>query len=94
MWTVSVMQLPRAGAIRVVTGPPRGLFLPVPGLARAGPGWPGSQPWRIQLSGGSDPDGVDSADGWCWQSHQVPPGQSSCWCFRHGTQIMIPIVPF
>ena len=37
----------------------------------------GGQPWRIQLSGGSDPDGVDSAGGWCWQSHQVPPGQSS-----------------
>jgi len=35
------------------------------------------QPWRIQLSGGSDPAGTDSAGGWCWQSHQVPPGQSS-----------------
>ena len=35
------------------------------------------QPWRIQLSGGSDPEGTDSAGGWCWQSHQVPPGQSS-----------------
>jgi hypothetical protein len=47
------------------------------------------QPWRIQLSGGSDPEGAESDGGWCWQSHQVPPGQSSCWCFRHGTQIMI-----
>jgi hypothetical protein len=36
-----------------------------------------SQPWRIQLSGGSEPEGSDSAGGWCWQSHHVPPGQSS-----------------
>jgi hypothetical protein len=28
MWTVSVMRLLRAGAIRVATGPIRGLFLP------------------------------------------------------------------
>jgi hypothetical protein len=35
---------------------------------RAGAG----QPWRIQASGGSV-----SRGGRCWQSHQVPPGQSS-----------------
>jgi len=44
------------------------------GYSRHGPA---GQPWRIQLSGDSDPEGVDSAGGWCWQSHQVPPGQSS-----------------
>jgi hypothetical protein len=69
MWTVSVRQyrlgMLTTGAIRVVTGPIRSLFLP------------GGQPWRIQLSGGSEPEGTDSAGGWCWQSHQVPPGQSS-----------------
>jgi len=48
----------------------------------AAPGLTG-QPWRIQLSGGSDPAGTDSAAGWCWQSHQLPPGQSSWWRFRH-----------
>ena len=67
----------RAGAICVATGRSGRLF----------PG--GDQPWRIQLSGGS---GSASAGGWCWQSHHVPPGQSSCLCLRHGTQIMIPIV--
>ena len=35
----------------------------------------GPQPWRIQLSGGSL--AFSSAGGSCWQSHQVPPGQSS-----------------
>ena len=30
------------------------------------------QPWRIQATGGSVSPG-----GRCWQSHQVPPGQSS-----------------
>jgi hypothetical protein len=62
MWTV----LRDTGVIRVVTGP-----LPVI-FPAALPG----QPWRIQLSGGSDPDGADCG-GWCWQSHHVPPGQSS-----------------
>ena len=66
MWTVRILT---AGAIRVATGLLRGLF--PGGGARRG------QPWRIQLSGGSDPEGADSAGGWCWQSHQVPPGQSS-----------------
>ena len=75
-----------ADAIRVATGPSGQAIPRAAGLA--------DQPWRIQLSGGSDPEGADSDGGWCWQSHQVPPGQSSCWCFRHGTQIMIPIVPF
>jgi hypothetical protein len=65
MWTVSGVRMLTTGAIRVVTGPLRRLF-------RAG-----AQPWRIQLSGGSDAAGTDSAGGWCWQSHQVPPGQSS-----------------
>jgi len=51
-----------AGLIRVATGPVRGLF-------PAGP-----QPCRIQLSGGSVPFSVGGS---CWQSHQVPPGQSS-----------------
>jgi hypothetical protein len=37
----------------------------------------GHQPWRIQLTGGSDCEDTDSADGTCWQSHQVPPGHSS-----------------
>ena len=54
------------GTIRVATGPLRVIF---PG--RAG------QPWRIQLSGGSDSDAADCAGGRCWQSHHVPPGQSS-----------------
>jgi len=67
MWTVRILT---AGAIRVATGLFRRLF---PGTRRP----PGGHPWRIQLSGGSDPDGADSAGGWCWQSHQVPPGQSS-----------------
>jgi len=62
MWTVRMLT---TGAIRVATG-------------RSGRLFPrGLQPWRIQLSGGSDADGTDSAGGWCWQSHQVPPGQSS-----------------
>ncbi|HEV2257767.1 MAG TPA: hypothetical protein VGS06_31925 [Streptosporangiaceae bacterium] len=46
-------------------------------LRRLFPARPGGQPWRIQLSGGSAAEGTDSAGGWCWQSHQVPPGQSS-----------------
>ena len=39
-----------------------------PGSAPVSPG----QPWRIQATGGSV-----SRGGRCWQSHQVPPGQSS-----------------
>jgi hypothetical protein len=84
MWTPRMLT---ADAIRVATGPSGRLF-------PRGAAGPADQPWRIQLSGGSDPEGADSDGGWCWQSHQEPPGQSSCWCFRHGTQIMIPIVPF
>ena len=64
MWTVRILT---AGPIRVATR----------AVPQAIPGAPGGQPWRIQLSGGSDPEGADSAGGWCWQSHQVPPGQSS-----------------
>jgi hypothetical protein len=66
MWTVMLT----AGVIRVATGPVRRLF------PRCGQD-PADQPWRIQLSGGSAPEGPDSTGGWCWQSHQVPPGQSS-----------------
>jgi hypothetical protein len=80
MWTLLVLN---TGAIRVATGPLRRLF-PGVGVSLAGVGGqppvggqPRGQPWRIQLSGGSDPEGSDSAGGWCWQSHQVPPGQSS-----------------
>jgi len=65
MWTVSAMQLLTTDAMTVPTGRLRRLF-PARG-----------QPWRIQLSGGSDVGGTDSAGGWCWQSHQVPLGQSS-----------------
>ena len=61
MWTVL------ASTIRVATGRLRAIF----------PGAGAGQPWRIQLSGGSDSDAADCADGWCWQSHHVPPGQSS-----------------
>jgi hypothetical protein len=66
MWTVHGMQLLTAGAMPVATG-------------RSGRLFPaGGQPWRIQLSGGSAPDSApDWAGGWCWQSHHVPPGQSS-----------------
>jgi hypothetical protein len=64
MWTVRMFT---AGVMNAATGPLHGLF----------PARPGGQPWRIQLSDGSDPEGADSAGGWCWQSHQVPPGQSS-----------------
>ena len=49
-------------------------------LLRAGWNYPRAQarqPWRIQLSGGSDSEGTDAVGGWCWQSHQVSPGQSS-----------------
>jgi hypothetical protein len=68
MWTVRVLT---ADIMTAATGGLRGLF---PGAA---PSLDGPQPCRIQLSGGSDPEGADSAGGWCWQSHQVPPGQSS-----------------
>ena len=51
------------------------------------------QPCRTQLSGGSTASCRASCAGRCWQSHQVPPGQSSWWRFRHGRQIMVPIVP-
>ena len=50
MWTLRMLTV---GAIRVATGPSGRLF-PQEG-----------QPWRIQLSGGSDPEGTDSAGGWC-----------------------------
>jgi hypothetical protein len=77
MWTVRTVT---CGAICQATGPIPRLF-PRPAASRgadaraAGPA--ARQPWRIQLSGGSDPEGTDSAGGWCWQSHHVPPGQSS-----------------
>ena len=80
MWTVRMLT---AGVMNAATGPLRRVFPGRPGSQLPGrpggqaPGRPGGQPWRIQLSGGSDPEGVDSAGGWCWQSHQVPPGQSS-----------------
>ena len=75
MWTVRILT---AGFMTAATGPLPGLFPGIPTGAFPGqPVPPGGQPWRIQLSGGSDPEGVDSAGGWCWQSHQVPPGQSS-----------------
>jgi hypothetical protein len=51
------------------------------------------QPCRTQLSGGSAASCPASCADRCWQSHQVPPGQS-WWCrWRQGTQIMLPIVP-
>jgi hypothetical protein len=72
--------------------------LVIPLLSRSPPGrFRGSslvrgQPWRSQLSGGSDAASAGSvAGGWCWQSHQVPPGHSSWRRFRHGTQIMPPL---
>lgn len=52
MWTVRMLT---AGVMNAATGPLRRLF----------PGRPGGQPWRIQLSGGSAPEGADSAGGWC-----------------------------
>ena len=67
MWTVWMLT---ADAIRLPTGPLGRLF---PGRLAPASG----QPWRIQLSAGSESDETDSAGGWCWQSHQVPPGQSS-----------------
>ena len=48
MWTLRMLP---AGTIRVATGPSGRLFPQ------------GGQPWRIQLSGGSDPEGADSAGG-------------------------------
>jgi hypothetical protein len=89
MWTVRVLT---ADVMNAATSGLRGLFPggaqpwtdlspagPQPGRASAWTGLSldGPQPCRIQLSGGSDPEGADSAGGWCWQSHQVPPGQSS-----------------
>jgi len=53
MWTVRMLT---AGAIRVPTGSSGRLFLQS-GQDRV------DQPWRIQLSGGSDPEGTDSAGG-------------------------------
>ena len=50
MWTVRMLT---AGVMNAATGPLRRLF----------PGRPGGQPWRIQLSGGSDPEGTDCASG-------------------------------
>ena len=48
-----------------------------------GPGLTGTgQPWRTQLSERRSRGGTGSAEsGRCWQSHQVPPGQS-WWCWR------------
>jgi hypothetical protein len=75
MWTVRILT---AGVMTAATGPRPGLFPGgIPGASRDSRWPPGGQPWRIQLSDGSDPEGTDSAGGWCWQSHQVPPGQSS-----------------
>jgi putative phosphoribosyl transferase len=37
---------------------------------------------------------AETTGGWCWQSHQVPPGQSS-WCrLRHCSQIIAPLCRF
>jgi hypothetical protein len=88
MWTVLMFT---ADVMDAATGPLRRLFpdgaqprrrpartAPSPEAPSPTASSPdGPQPWRIQLSGGSDPEGADSAGGWCWQSHQVPPGQSS-----------------
>ena len=78
MWTVPMLT---ADVMNAATRGLRGLFPATPGPDDLSPGrtsaLDGPQPWRIQLSGGSDPEGADSAGGWCWQSHQVPPGQSS-----------------
>jgi len=52
----------RAGSPGGPDGPAQRRSAPV----RAG------QPWRIRATGGSV-----SRGGRCWQSHQVPPGQSS-----------------
>ena len=60
------------------------------GSGRPGSGRPGSgQPCRTQLSERAPRRGSGSAErGRCWQSHQVPPGQSS-WCWRRqGRQTM------
>jgi hypothetical protein len=73
MWTLRKLT---ADAIRVPTGPLRRLF-PPPRHRHPVHGPAGGQPWRIQVSAGSGFSGADSAGGWCWQSHQEPPGQSS-----------------
>jgi hypothetical protein len=54
---------------------------------------PGSgQPWRTQLSERAPRRGSGSAEsGRCWQSHQVPPGQSS-WCWRRQDRQTMDIV--
>jgi hypothetical protein len=62
MWTVLV-------DIGVMPGHNRAAASDIPADAAG-------QPWRIQLSAGSDSGGADCS-GWCWQSHHVPPGQSS-----------------
>jgi hypothetical protein len=52
-----------------------------------------SQPCLTQLNGVSAALSAASCAGRCWQSHQVPPGQS-WWCrCRHATQITVFIVP-
>jgi hypothetical protein len=95
MWTVRRVT---SGAIRVLTRLSRPPFPVIPLLSRPPPGpsaaarWRRGQPWRSQLSGGSDAASAGSvAAGWCWQSHQLPPGHSSWRRFRHGTQIMPPL---
>jgi hypothetical protein len=84
MWTVRTVT---SGVIGVATSPAAVLF-----PRRPPDRLPNTQPWRIQLSDGSDAEGAASAGGWCWQSHQLPPGQSSCLRFRHAAQIMFSIV--
>jgi hypothetical protein len=53
-----------------------------------------AQPWRTQLMAGSPWRPWPSpSSGRCWQSHQVPPGQSS-WCRpRQCRQIILPLLP-
>ena len=46
-------------------------------FARYSPAAPGSALADPAERSARIPDGADSAGGWCWQSHQVPPGQSS-----------------
>jgi hypothetical protein len=91
-----------AGALSVPThGANPGPAVPIPpGRAGSAPlrsapvgSAPGSgQPWRTQLSERAPRRGSGSAErGRCWQSHQVPRGQSS-WCWRRQDRQTMDIV--